>query len=151
LRLEDIQQHRRTSQGDVNALGSGPTILLVDDERLIRDLLRRRLEADGYAVIDEADNAKTAVALAYVHQPDLVVLDVLMPGLSGIEVIRALRDVSQDLQVIVYTALDAPSITTAAQAAGAAAVVDKADGHTKLLGLIATITAARSSERRRHH
>jgi response regulator NasT len=118
-------------------------ILLVDDERLVRDLLRSRLEGEGFEVVDEADRAKTAVALALIHQPDLVSLDLLMPGVGGIDIIETLRDASEDTSVIVYTALDSPAAVAAAEEAGALAVVDKAGGHLPLLDEIRRLELAR--------
>ncbi len=67
-------------------------ILVVDDERAVRESLRRALELEGYEVELAADGARGArAARARAAQPDAVVLDVLMPGVDGLEVCRTLR------------------------------------------------------------
>jgi DNA-binding response OmpR family regulator len=85
----------------VSAAGT-PKILVADDEAGIRDVVRRYLEAEGYDVALAGDGAE-ALALARAHEPDLVVLDVMMPVLDGIEVLRRLRAES-DVYVIMLTA-----------------------------------------------
>src|ERR671927_503763 len=67
-----------------------PTILIVDDDHTLTALLRQTLADEGYRVLSTADG-KEALAQAQAHRPDLVVLDWVMPGLSGLEVARRLR------------------------------------------------------------
>ena len=63
-------------------------LLIVDDHQLVRSGLRRLLEAeDDIAVEDEAGNAYDAVRLARLHKPDVILLDVVMPGGSGLDAI----------------------------------------------------------------
>lgn len=77
-------------------------VMIVDDEAPIRDIVRRYLEADGYKVVDAADGSEALRRFA--AQPaDVVILDVMMPGMDGLEVLRRLRAVS-DLYVIMLTA-----------------------------------------------
>tara|TARA_B100000809_G_scaffold243610_1_gene268759 strand:- start:2185 stop:2880 length:696 start_codon:yes stop_codon:yes gene_type:complete len=84
---------------------SEKTILVVDDEADIRDMLRIALEMADYRVI-EADNAQSAHALAIDEQPDLILLDWMMPDMSGIELVRRLKrdDASCDTPIIMLTA-----------------------------------------------
>ena len=70
-----------------------PTVLVVDDEPSIREVVRRYLEADGFAVVEAADG-EDALLLFHERTPDVVVLDVALPVLDGIEVLRRLRAVS---------------------------------------------------------
>ena len=77
-------------------------VLVVDDEDKIRDIVRRYLEQDGYEVADTNDG-ESALRLARELQPDIIVLDVMMPGTDGIEVLRKLRGES-DVPVILLTA-----------------------------------------------
>ena len=79
-----------------------PTVLVVDDEPHIRAVLRGYLEADGHVVV-EAGDGEQALAAAGRDQPDLVLLDVMMPGIDGLEVLRRLR-VGSDVYVILVTA-----------------------------------------------
>jgi two-component system KDP operon response regulator KdpE len=69
------------------------TILIVDDEPRIRDLVRMNLELEHYSVI-EASNGQEALEQLREHLPDLVILDVMMPGMDGFETLRAIREVS---------------------------------------------------------
>ena len=68
-----------------------PTILVVDDEPAIRALVRAALSEHGYRVLEAADGAQ-ALRLALSERPDLVLQDIALPGLSGLEVSRRLRE-----------------------------------------------------------
>ena len=78
------------------------TILVVDDERKIRDLVRSYLEAEGYSVLT-AETGQGALELALRTRPDVVVLDLMLPDLSGEEVTRSLRETS-DVPILMLTA-----------------------------------------------
>ena len=77
-------------------------VLVVDDEATVRDIVRRYLVADGFEVAEAADGPQ-ALDQARALLPDLVVLDVLMPGMDGLEVLRRLRTAT-DVPVILLTA-----------------------------------------------
>ena len=94
-----------------------PTVLVVDDEPKIRDIVRRYLEADGFAVTEAADGPGALQAACDQH-PDLIVLDVMLPGLDGVEVLRRLREGSQ-VPVILLTARDEEVDTLIGLAVGA--------------------------------
>jgi DNA-binding response OmpR family regulator len=79
-----------------------PCVLVADDEARIRDIVRGYLESDGFDVVLAGDGEE-ALRLARERRPDVVVLDVTMPGLDGIEVLRRLRTES-DVYVIMLTA-----------------------------------------------
>ena len=79
-----------------------PRIVVADDEAHIRDVVRGYLEAEGFEVVLAADGTE-ALRVATDSRPDLVVLDVTMPGLDGVEVLRRLRTTS-DVYVIMLTA-----------------------------------------------
>jgi two-component system alkaline phosphatase synthesis response regulator PhoP len=81
-----------------------PTVLVVDDEPKIRAIVRHYLQADGFTVTEQADGPG-ALRAALDASPDLIVLDVMLPGLGGIEVLRRLRETSQ-VPVILLTARD---------------------------------------------
>ncbi|MGH8838284.1 MAG: response regulator transcription factor [Jiangellaceae bacterium] len=78
-------------------------VLVVDDDPTVSDVVRRYLERAGFAV-DKAGDGPTALALAALRSPDLVVLDLMLPGMSGLEVCRRLRRES-DVPVVMLTAL----------------------------------------------
>jgi DNA-binding response OmpR family regulator len=78
-------------------------VLVVDDDPTVADVVRRYLERDGYQVLHAADG-ETALRLAGEREPDLVVLDLMLPGIDGLEVCRRLRT-SSDVPVVMLTAL----------------------------------------------
>lgn len=78
------------------------TILLADDDEMIVDILSHQLTREGYAVVSAGDGIR-ALELARTQQPDLVLLDVMMPGMQGWEVCRELRRTS-DVPILMLTA-----------------------------------------------
>ena len=78
------------------------TVLLVDDDPKIRELLRLYVERDGHRTLDAA-NGEVAVTTALRARPDLVVLDVMLPGLDGFEVAHRIRAAS-DVPILMLTA-----------------------------------------------
>jgi len=83
-----------------------PRVLVVDDDKAVRDSLRRSLEFNGYDVHLANDGAEALAGIASVA-PDVVVMDVMMPRLDGLETTRALRSAGNDVPIIVLTARDA--------------------------------------------
>jgi two-component system response regulator MprA len=82
-------------------------ILVVDDERAVRESLRRALELQGYEVELAADGAEALARLNANGHPDAVVLDILMPGIDGLEVCRRIRRDGNAVPVLMLTARDA--------------------------------------------
>ncbi len=92
------------------ASSAKPHVLVVDDDKAVRESLRRSLEFNGYAVSLAADGAEALAGiggLANGMGPDVVVMDVMMPRLDGIETTKALRKAGNDVPVLVLTARDA--------------------------------------------
>jgi two-component system response regulator MprA len=81
-------------------------ILVVDDDRAVRDSLRRSLEFNGYDV-DVASDGAEALARVPMINPDAIVMDVMMPRLDGLEATRVLRAAGNDVPILVLTAKDA--------------------------------------------
>jgi two-component system response regulator MprA len=91
----------------VTASSQSPArVLVVDDDRAVRESLRRSLEFNGYAVALASDGAE-ALASITGSAPDVVVMDVMMPRLDGLEATRALRKAGNDVPILVLTARDA--------------------------------------------
>jgi two-component system, OmpR family, response regulator ResD len=88
--------------GGVTARGTRGSVLVVDDEPVITDVVSRYLERAGYATRVAADGLE-AIRIAGDEEPDLVVLDLLLPGLDGLEVMRELQE-RQPTRVIMLTA-----------------------------------------------
>jgi two-component system, OmpR family, response regulator MprA len=82
-------------------------ILVVDDDRAVRESLRRALELQSYEVELASDGAEALEWLAADGQPDAVVLDILMPGIDGLEVCRQIRRRGNSVPVLMLTARDA--------------------------------------------
>jgi DNA-binding response OmpR family regulator len=79
------------------------TILVVDDEQSIRFLYREELEEEGYRVITAADGEE-ALRKVRRDKPDLITLDIRMPGMDGIEVLHRIREMDKEIPVIMSTA-----------------------------------------------
>jgi two-component system response regulator MprA len=97
------------TQGAPTSTGSAgprPRVLVVDDDRAVRESLRRSLEFNGYDVTMAADGAEALAGIGKAR-PDVVVMDVMMPRLDGIETTRALRTAGNDVPILVLTARDA--------------------------------------------
>jgi len=85
---------------------SEPTrILVVDDDAKIRTVVRRGLAYEGYRVV-EAGSGEEGLEKAREHLPDLVILDVMMPGMDGLEVTRRLRSSGDEIAILMLTARD---------------------------------------------
>jgi two-component system response regulator MprA len=93
-------------------------ILVVDDDRAVRESLRRSLAFNGYSV-ELAQDGLEALDLIATDRPDALVLDVMMPRLDGLEVCRRLRSTGDDLPILVLTARDSVSERVAGLDAGA--------------------------------
>ncbi|GBE32259.1 sporulation initiation phosphotransferase F [bacterium BMS3Bbin05] len=78
-------------------------ILVVDDEKNIRLLLDEELTDEGYEVI-MADNGETALKMIEEEKPDIVTLDIKMPGEDGLNILRKIREIEYDLPVIICSA-----------------------------------------------
>lgn len=99
-------------------------ILVVDDSALSRRTLRRILESANYEVV-EADDGMTALETYFLEKPDLVLLDLVMKGMYGLEVLAKLREMDPKAMVIVATADIQSSTRTMVNEAGALAFVNK--------------------------
>ena len=108
-------------------------MLVVDDDDMIRRLVRTVLEADDFEVL-EASGGEAALAMIEEVQPAVVVLDIMMPGLDGVEVCRRLD--TDKIKVIVLTARDDLALEDSVRAAGANAFLTKPFSSIQLLDLV---------------
>src|SRR3972149_4129319 len=96
-------------------------ILAIDDDSNVTSVLKRALGYEGYTV-DIASSGKEGLDIARQRPPDLVILDIMMPGIDGLEVCRRLRSVDDKLPILMLTAKDAISVRAPpCQGAGPAA------------------------------
>jgi two-component system, NarL family, response regulator NreC len=112
-------------------------VLLADDHTIVRQGVRMCLEAMGdIAVVAEAGDGQEAVLLAAQLQPDVAVVDLTMPGLSGVEAIRQIKRDLPDTEVVVLSVHDSEAYVVQALRAGAAGYVLKRNAATELAAAI---------------
>jgi DNA-binding response OmpR family regulator len=122
-----------------------PRILIVDDNAANVDILRARLAAHGYELVTAADGEE-ALAAAREHLPDLILLDVMMPKLDGIEVCRRLRaDASMPfIPIVLVTAKSDPKDVVAALEAGGDEYLTKPVDHASLVARVKSMLRIKS-------
>jgi DNA-binding NarL/FixJ family response regulator len=113
-----------------------PRVLIVDDDLNIRRALHNLLEDYGVEVVGEAPDGLQAVRMAQALSPDIVIMDLRMPVLGGIDATVRLRRAVPAVKVIVCSAYTDPIVSEQAREAGAAAVVVKGDHPRELLGAV---------------
>ena len=118
---------------------SAKTILVADDEASMRKIIERRLLSWGYRVV-VAVNGTEAVRLAKERRPDLILLDVMMPGLNGLEVCRQMKQdaATAPIPIVIVTAKESRTIRDEAAAAGANGFIQKPYEFSELLRHIQT-------------
>jgi two-component system response regulator MprA len=121
-------------------------ILVVDDERAVRDSLRRALELEGYEIELAADGNEALSRLESPDEPDAIILDVLMPGVDGLEVCRRLRSAGNTLPVLMLTARTEVEDRVAGLDAGADHYVTKPFALEELLARMRALLRRTSDE-----
>jgi len=120
-------------------------ILIIDDHQLVRSGLRRLLEGEeDFTVEDEAGTAYDAVRLARLHKPDVILLDVVMPGGSGLDAIPEIREAAPDAKIVTLSMQDDPSYVRQAFASGANGYVLKEAADDELLAAVREVAAGGS-------
>jgi CheY-like chemotaxis protein len=112
-----------------------PFVLIVDDDEVIRSLLRLTLPDEGYDLV-EAEDGDQALQISDADQPALVLLDWRMPGISGEEVLTALKQRYPDVPVIVLTAEPEAKVRTQAESLGADVFMAKPFSPLQLLATV---------------
>ena len=100
-------------------------LMLADDHRMLREGLRRSLSEDGFDVIGEASDGEEAVRLAGDLRPDVILMDVTMPDVDGVEATRRIRRLYPDIQVVMLTMHADQSVISEALRAGASGYLVK--------------------------
>jgi two-component system NarL family response regulator len=114
-------------------------LLVVDDVPLFRAGLASALRDAGFEVVAEAGGAEAAVSAAEEHQPDLVLLDILMPGVSGLEVVEKISAVAPGASVILLTASESEEDLLVGVKAGARGYVTKDAPFEDLVGALKAV------------
>lgn len=118
---------------------SEPRVLIADDHPLFRMGLRYALKAQGFEVMGEAANGSEALAICREQPVDVVLLDVKMPAMDGIEACRAIARLDPAPLIVMLTTFDEPAIVRAAADAGAAAYLSKETSPDMLAAAIRAI------------
>jgi two-component system response regulator NreC len=120
-------------------------ILLVDDHAVLRDGVAALIsDQDDMEVVAHADNGDDAITCCEEHAPDLVVMDLSMPGVGGIEATRRIRKASQQTRVLVLTMHDDQAYMRTVLDAGAAGYLVKHSAATELVSAIREVHAGRT-------
>ncbi len=133
---EDLRQPGASAPSAGNRI----RVAVVDDHAIVRAGTRRLLEeAPDLVVVGEADTAETTLALVEETQPDVVLLDVRLPGVSGVEVARRLIATAPATRVLMLSVYDDPDYVTAALDAGAAGYLLKSASGTLLAAAVRSV------------
>ncbi len=120
-------------------------ILVVDDHPVLRDGLVAILSTQAaFEVVGEAETGREAVLLAAELQPDIVMMDLEMPGMDGVEALKQMRDHDPDVRVIVFTAYDTDDRIMAALQAGAQGYLLKGAPREQVFEAIRVVNAGNS-------
>jgi two-component system chemotaxis response regulator CheY len=117
-----------------------PRVLVVDDSALSRRTLRQILEPAGYEVAEAADGLN-ALEQYFVERPDIVLLDLVMKGMYGLDVLNKLREIDATVKVVVVSADIQTSSQELVEQAGGKAFVNKPFDKTEILDAIASVLA----------
>jgi DNA-binding NarL/FixJ family response regulator len=111
-------------------------VLLVEDRAELRALVRELLEGEDIEVVGEAPDGETAERLAASLHPDVVLMDLWMPGIGGIEATRRIRRANPTVEVVMLTDYDSPQAQRSSVEAGACAYLVKGCSVELLLGVL---------------
>ena len=120
-------------------------LLIADDHAIVRTGLSALLESDGsLCVVGEADDGNAAVRLARKFRPDVVIMDILMPGKNGIDATREIKESCPGTKVLILTTSTVSDDLSAALAAGADGALTKSTANASLLAAVKSVAAGKS-------
>jgi len=117
-------------------------VLIVDDNKLIRRSLRSLLQDNGWMVCGEAENGRDGITQAQQLHPDLIILDLAMPVMNGLEACRELKRLMPAIPILMFTMFVESELGKKAKAAGVDSVIAKADSPAVLIRSIQGLLAA---------
>ena len=118
------------------------SVLIVDDSPLIRRLLSAALTASDWLICTEAENGRDGIVKAQELHPDLIILDLAMPEMNGLDAARILNRLMPATPLLMFTSHSAPGLEEQARAAGIQKVVSKSDGPSEIMRSISVLLAA---------
>ncbi len=113
------------------------TVLIVDDAKFMRMVLRRILTSQGHTVVGEATNGEEAVEMYAKLRPDVVTMDIVMPKLNGIEAVRRIMQFDPSAKIIMVTALGQETFVLDAIKAGAREFIIKPFRNEEIIKVVA--------------
>jgi two-component system chemotaxis response regulator CheY len=120
----------------------GPTVLLCDDAMFVRILLAGLVAREGYEVVGEAGSGEEAVRQVARLQPDIVIMDLVLPGMNGIEATRRIREIAHRTRIVICSGLVQKALIAEALAAGAAAFLAKPPTREQIRRTLAALPAS---------
>jgi two-component system, NarL family, nitrate/nitrite response regulator NarL len=125
-------------------------VLVVDDHQMLQEALVGMLELSGFEVVGAVADGADATSLAAELDPDVVLMDLSMPVMNGLDATRLLHEVAPATAVVMFSAFDDPDLKRQAFAAGAVAYLPKGCSNERLRATLeAAVTVAGSDLRRR--
>ncbi|MDR0764407.1 MAG: response regulator [Synergistaceae bacterium] len=103
----------------------GTKVLIVDDAAFMRMMLRDILEKNGFEVIGEADNGKTAIQMYADRKPDVVTMDITMPEMDGIAAVKEIKAADPEARIVMVSAMGQQTMVMEAIRSGAADFIVK--------------------------
>ena len=120
-------------------------VLLAEDHKILRQGTRLFLESKGINIVGEATTGREAVEMAGTLKPDVIVMDIHMPELTGIEATRRIRHEHEDIHILILTAYNEPSYIHALLDAGADGFVLKTAGLNELYSALQEVAVGRTA------
>ncbi|SES27410.1 two component transcriptional regulator, LuxR family [Streptomyces sp. yr375] len=139
---KERKERAEREEGDAGraAGGAGITVVLVDDHALVREGLREIIDSqDDMTVVGEADHSEAAVARVTRHRPDIVLLDIEIPGGEPTDTVTRMRALSPTSQIIIVSMYDGPQLLRRLIAAGIRGYLLKSVDHRELISAIRSV------------
>lgn len=119
---------------------SAKSVLIADDHPVVRSALRILVKQEGFQRIFEASKGNEVISMIREHRPDVVVLDLVMPEMDGLDVLERIRDNEMQCQVVVFTSLARTFYQERCMRAGAGAFVSKSSGMDDVLKALRAVS-----------
>ena len=138
---------KRNASGNGNGVHvAAGQILIVDDMASIRRHLRDILESNGYTVVGEAEDGDQALGMVRKHKPDLVIMDIVMERMNGIDATRAIRSEFPSASIVMITQEAKPSVVLRSIQAGAKNFVIKPFREQQVLNVVRNALAQNAAQ-----
>jgi two-component system chemotaxis response regulator CheY len=111
-------------------------ILIIDDSPILRETIKAVIEKAGHTVTGQAENSKDALNIYQKIKPELILLDILLPGESGLEILKKLKSIDNEIKVLVITAVNQDAVKDEVEKLGAKGILFKPFDPRELLTAI---------------